>query len=71
MLTAVESDKLTQQERQQKEPDQTQVEPEREEGPKQSLSARGGAIDQPGKRTTPRRSWMKKLLQREIYPKNL
>lgn len=44
MLTAVESDKLTQQERQQKEPDQTQVEPEREEGPKQSVSGRGAAI---------------------------
>ncbi|WP_445250092.1 hypothetical protein [Microcoleus sp. OTE_8_concoct_300] len=50
----MESDKLTSHERQQKEPDQTQVEPERSEGPKQSVSGRGGAIDQPGKRTTPR-----------------
>jgi len=48
----VESDGFTEQERQQKEPDQIQVEPEREEGSKQSVSGRSGAIDQPGKRTT-------------------
>ena len=63
-LTAVESDKLTSQESQQKEPDLTQLEPKREEGPKQSVTEgqRARRCDRPAwkKNNSPR------MLDREI-----